>query len=232
MDFYYLILGHLLGDFTFQTNKIAENKSKDTKWILLHSIIVTSVMLILSFPFGFNLWLLVLINGFTHFLIDYYKSKIKVKNSVMALLLFIFDQIIHISIIALISKINVDKYSNLPFDKKTIVVLIVFVFIMSFSAILVQFFLKIIFPKMNRKFFIRDERAIGNYVRIFTFLTFYIAYTYSLLILILLPIFLSITIYFYLKYWNTWMSKSYFYLRLIIDVSMALVGLYLIISLN
>ncbi len=74
MSFYYLLLGHLLGDFTFQTDNIAKYKSIQWKWNLLHTVIVTLSMLIFAIPFGQLAVFLVIINGILHFIIDSFKA--------------------------------------------------------------------------------------------------------------------------------------------------------------
>ncbi|MBZ0195690.1 MAG: DUF3307 domain-containing protein, partial [Deltaproteobacteria bacterium] len=52
MAFYYLLLGHLIGDFVLQTDKIAENKGRHRKWNLLHVLVVTLCTLLFTYPFG------------------------------------------------------------------------------------------------------------------------------------------------------------------------------------
>ena len=230
MDFYYLLLGHLLGDFTFQTNKIAENKSRNLKWILLHTLIVTSIMLIISIPFGSRLMFLVLLNGIAHFLIDYYKSLINAKKSVLSFIYFLIDQTLHLLMIYIISLINVDEYSTLPFDKRTIIILITLVFIISFSAVFIQYFLKVFFPKNSNNFFTNNERAIGNIIRILTFIICYLSFNYLPAILFLLPLLVLTTWQLYQKNWKKWMTKSYFYTKIILDIGMALIGLSFVLS--
>lgn len=230
MDFYYLLLGHLLGDFTLQTNKIAKNKSSNLKWILIHSIIVTSIMLIFALPFGLNLIILVLINGLLHFLIDFYKAKLKPKNPHIALLYFILDQTLHITIIYIISKINTDSYSVLPFSQEIILLIIAGVFVFSFSAIFIQFILRILFPSNNENFFTNNERAIGNIVRSLTFLILLFSFYFGKFILILLPIVILIIIFFYYNSWHKWMSNKYFFTKITLDIIMAIFGFLLYMS--
>lgn len=230
MDFYYLLLGHLLGDFTLQTNKIAKNKNSNLKWVLIHSLIVTITMLIFALPFGLNLIILVLFNGLLHFLIDLSKAKLNLKNPYIAFLYFILDQAIHIAIIYIISEINVDSYSQLPFSQEIITLILAGVFVFSFSAIFIQFVLKIIFPGNNKDFFCNNERAIGNSIRLLTFLILLFSFYFGKLVLFLLPIVIIIVIFFYYKSWYKWMAVNYFFTKITLDILMAIIGILLYIS--
>lgn len=230
MDFYYLLLGHLLGDFTLQTNKIAKNKNSNLKWVLIHSIIVTITMLIFALPFGLNLIILVLINGILHFLIDLYKAKLNLTNPYIALLYFILDQATHITIIYIISKINTDSYRQLPFSQDIITLILAGVLVFSFSAIFVQFILKIVFPSNNKDFFSNNERAIGNCVRLLAFLILLFSFYIEKLLLFLLPIVIIIVIFLYYKTWHKWMTAKYFFTKISLDIMMAVIGVLLYIN--
>lgn len=230
MDFYYLLLGHLLGDFTLQTNKIAKNKSNNLKWVLIHSSIVTLIMLALALPFGLDLIILVLINGLSHFLIDLFKAKLNLTNPIKALLYFIFDQATHITIIYIISKLNTDSYSFLPFSQEIITMILASVFVFSFSAIFIQFILKIIFPDKNKEFFTNNERAIGNSVRTLTFLILLLSIYFGKILLLLLPIVILIAIFLYYKTWHKWMTNKYFFTKITLEILMAFIGILLYIS--
>lgn len=67
-DIIILIWLHFLGDFILQTNKMAINKSKDNKYLLLHCTVYTIPL----FWFG---WVFALINGVAHFITDYFTSR-------------------------------------------------------------------------------------------------------------------------------------------------------------
>lgn len=231
MYFYYLLLGHLLGDFTFQTDTIAKNKSISWKWILLHSIIITICMLFLVILLDYKLIGLVLINGVIHFFIDYYKSKLPVKNSLWEFIYFVIDQAAHIIIIYLISLVVI-KNPNilpLPIDRDTLNLLIALVFITSFSSIFIQYILRIIFYNNFRPFFIKNERLIGKATRISLFIIFYFSYFISIFVLILIPVIIVLAIIYYHYRSNKWMSLPYFRTKLILDLVMSLIGFSLIL---
>jgi len=230
MTFYYLLLGHLLGDFTFQTDRIAEYKNKELNWIALHSLIVTLSMLLFALPFGLKLMALVLVNGLLHFFIDYFKTKITIKKPLSALIYFLTDQAIHIYIIYLISILSSPDIESLPFSKEKIIFLIAFIFTLSFSTILVQMILKIIFSKYSHSFFIKNERAIGNITRVIAFLTFFFSFIYSYLFLVILMMLLTILIYFYRKKWYQWMNGIYFTVKIALDLTMAFIGFLILFT--
>ncbi len=229
MTFYYLLLGHLLGDFTFQTDKIAEKKNNDDLWIIFHTIIVTLSTIIFSIPFGIDLVLMAGINGLLHFIIDYFKSKLYIKNASFAFFYFLVDQTVHIFIIFIISQLVTPINTILPFSKNEVTFLISFVFISSFSTIFVQYILNIYFSSNNKSFFVGNERSIGNITRILSFFILYFAYIYSAFItLFILSIGLAEYIL-YAKKWHLWMSIKYFMTKFILDVLMSSLGFLFII---
>lgn len=93
-----MFLGHVLGDFYFQTNKMA---SKKDKYIVSHVIIYTVTIMTIY-------WLMtrskdVIVLGLfvlmTHFLIDWFNQYINKKNQNISVLTFIIDQTLHIAIL-------------------------------------------------------------------------------------------------------------------------------------
>lgn len=65
---------HFYGDFYFQSNNMAVNKSTSWKWLGIHAAVYT---LILAASFIAKVsWEFVLINGFCHFWIDAASSKV------------------------------------------------------------------------------------------------------------------------------------------------------------
>lgn len=64
-----LIWFHFMGDFLFQTDSMAQNKSKSNKWLGIH-VLTYMVPFILFGP------LFMFINGAAHFVIDWCTSRI------------------------------------------------------------------------------------------------------------------------------------------------------------
>jgi len=86
---------HFISDFVFQSNYVAQNKSKSNKILLKHVSIYSILFIIAISP------LYGILNGFIHFCIDYVTSRItsKLWNSKQTHWFFItigFDQLLHI----------------------------------------------------------------------------------------------------------------------------------------
>ena len=99
----YLLLVHWLADFVFQSNYMAQNKSKNIKALGYHSFIYTLVLFVATIAGG---WLWATVNGILHFIIDYFTSKINTslleeKRTHGFFVSVGFDQFLHISILLL-----------------------------------------------------------------------------------------------------------------------------------
>ena len=227
MCFYYLILGHILGDFTFQTDRIARNKNVDFKWNLIHSFIVMACMLLFSIPFGINVSLLVVVSSVLHFIIDLYKSKINAKNNLQSLIYFLMDQAIHITIIYIVSLFS-DK--NLAIGMAYNITLffpLALAFTVSFGGILVQYILKIFFFSYD-SFFNGSEKIVGQIMRLLFFIIMYFSFQSSLLYLTALPLVILIEIIYYNRSFKAWMGPDYFTVMNLLNLSISVLGLYFI----
>ncbi len=72
-----IILGHIIGDFYFQTDKIAENKKTSMKYMILHCVIYSMLMAVIMLLLSNDLMLVLEITGLiiiTHFIIDIMKK--------------------------------------------------------------------------------------------------------------------------------------------------------------
>lgn len=97
-----IVLGHIIGDFYVQTDKIAEKKKSSIKYMLLHcliySIIVGTSFFVLNKNISETLW----ISGFillTHLVVDLVKRKCDKKTDRCGYMIFIMDQAVHIIIL-------------------------------------------------------------------------------------------------------------------------------------
>lgn len=231
MCFYYLLLGHLLGDFTFQTDRIACKKVTSLKWNIIHSVIVTSCMLILSLRFGLYIQMLVAVSGILHFIIDYWKHKFTAKNNIQSLIYFLIDQAAHIFIIYLISLFPHNDISGNILENRILFFALALVFTVSFCGILIQYVLKVFFPSY-KKFFNGNEKTVGQIIRLIFFITAYVSLRYSLLFAALLPLVIFIEIYYYNKCMRVWMSRAYFSTSTLFNIVCPALSIYLFYIMN
>ncbi len=93
----YLILAHLLADFTLQTDKLIRWKQKSLMGVAVHVGIFFALTLIFLLPFlqFFVTWLLLFLLSCSHFCLDSWKIKMQ-KKEYNAKQLFILDQCLHI----------------------------------------------------------------------------------------------------------------------------------------
>lgn len=222
MAFYYLLLGHLIGDFVLQTDKIAENKGLRWKWNLLHVLAVTFCILIFSYSFGTPLISLVLLNGVLHFVLDFHKKSIIGILHLSELQGFLFDQLLHILLLFLFSQ-AADCGAVQLLDYKTVRLLIVLVLVTSFSAVFTQFILSAIFPRTDNSFFKEGEKHVGILTRLYVSVVFYLAFVISPFYLLLLMV---AAVIFFMQFklkWNKWMSQSHLLAKLLLDTAISAV---------
>ena len=93
-----LLLGHLLGDFPLQTNKIFKLKTQSNLGLAIHvtiHLLITAVLI--QQPWRY--WPVLLILGIAHFITDWIKLNFPGKNQAAG---FVWDQLIHYVTILLI----------------------------------------------------------------------------------------------------------------------------------
>jgi len=114
-----LILGHLIGDFLFQFDRVHAMKIRGPKGLLLHVCIVMGCLLIICGPYLDQpiTWLFLLFIGITHYIQD--RAKIKfTSDSKHQLFFFCLDQIFHIAFIATIFWISLGTIGPLANSDK------------------------------------------------------------------------------------------------------------------
>lgn len=107
--FFILLLSHIIGDFYFQTEKIAKKKEKKFKWLCLHCLLYCLAFLFVSIPvISLPLFVTGMIMCILHFLIDglkylviNHKKIVKVMSPKVQLNIYVIDQITHIFCIVL-----------------------------------------------------------------------------------------------------------------------------------
>lgn len=90
-----LLLGHIIGDFYLQTDKMSKMKNKNILFLLAHSFIVSAITFILLYDI--NLWSIAITIFITHAIIDIIQKY--QKNTATN---FIINQIAHICVLLII----------------------------------------------------------------------------------------------------------------------------------
>jgi hypothetical protein len=105
--FYRLLLAHVIADFPLQTKQIF-NIKMNTEWgVILHTFIVLIFSILFTFPYLENLKVIavLLIIFLSHTVIDKLKQKYSKKANTPTpnLKIFLLDQVLHLSIIAVLT---------------------------------------------------------------------------------------------------------------------------------
>jgi len=97
-----ILFAHFLGDFLFQTNDMALNKSTSIKWLSLHVLAYTfSLFAVAVFILGTKGLLLFLFwNALLHWIVDFFTSKViarlsSLSNKKWFYTMIGFDQFLH-----------------------------------------------------------------------------------------------------------------------------------------
>ena len=228
MAFYYLLLGHLIGDFVLQTDKIAENKGRQWKWNLLHVLVVTLCIFLFSFQFGNVLSVMVILNGAVHYIMDHYKSRACKALQLSDLTGFLTDQLIHVILLYLISLMAVYD-GELLIEFTTVRMLIALALVTSFSAIFTQYMLSALFPGENRRFFEKGEKIFGILSRTYVTIVFYLSFHQSPFYFLFLI--LVVTVFFgqYRCVWSKWMSHWHLAAKLFLDMAVPIICLIVVL---
>lgn len=101
-----LIVAHILGDFYLQWDSMCKDKKSRhfrSRYLYLHFLII----FVLSY-FAVCCrcaWWLALVIAFTHLVIDGIKSVLEKKSKIPPIVLFLFDQVLHIAVIVFFAKL-------------------------------------------------------------------------------------------------------------------------------
>jgi len=94
MEILWLLAGHLLGDFPFQSDWMAREKGKSWEILLYHALVYTATMLVVATIGGVTLSLAALTVLFgTHFVIDPLKARWHIIKHIW------IDQLLHVAVI-------------------------------------------------------------------------------------------------------------------------------------
>lgn len=139
------LLSHILSDFYFQTESMARKKENNFKYIVIHSIVygLTTLILVKLICTNFEniyLWMIII----SHFLVDTIKYFLK-KNEFIKKYqkyIFIIDQIIHITILMIVSYFMIKSGKDYGYNLMALDILnIIGISIQSIIILIVQILL-------------------------------------------------------------------------------------------
>lgn len=184
----YLILGHLLGDFIFQPNKLVLWKMRSKIGTLAHTAIHFILNLLILLPFIINgyIWLIGVAFGlsFMHFWIDQVKINYDLKHD-KKVLPFLIDQLLHLLAILVIYFFIQNITLALPTDDfyaiYTDIRLIIFISFIILSTTVVEIYLlqkkreknNNAVLKMNPKGILKRILVVAMIYALFMILSFY-----------------------------------------------------------
>lgn len=105
-----LLIGHFIGDFYLQSDKVANNKYGCKIHLIKHCVLYAISMIVVILPvFNVDILIIALIISFIHLVVDFAKTifKNKEKNRVV---IYILDQIIHLFVIFCFAILISSKY--------------------------------------------------------------------------------------------------------------------------
>lgn len=192
--FLVFILGHLVGDFVLQTNKVAIMKSTSKKGVLIHSIIVFISQAGLLSIYGINGIIAALLNFMIHYIIDSLKENISKYIKKYKFIIFVLDQIIHMTGIYILTlNFGVNK-STIMIDLSLIKILITIIVLTYVSSVMVIILIRDMDSSLiKNEFFKKNERIMDSFINLTVWLLFYLPLSWSISLVILL-------FYFYQKY--------------------------------
>lgn len=92
-----LLMGHIIGDFYAQTNRIAEKKKNSLKWVLIHGLLYFLVAVLVSIPvISIPILVLDFVSSLLHALIDILKFFYLKNRKKEIPFLFVIDQSLHL----------------------------------------------------------------------------------------------------------------------------------------
>ncbi|WP_243471478.1 DUF3307 domain-containing protein [Winogradskyella sp. MH6] len=161
-----LILAHILGDFFLQPQKWVKEKEKKklkSKWLYVHVAIHIALMFLLVWDFSY--WVLILLIGTSHFIIDALKLLLQKKKTKR--FYFFADQILHLAAIFLLTTAMYyeDIAPSLSISTSALFLIICLVFLTQPTSII----MKIIFTKWNISKYTEDNESLkdaGKYIGI------------------------------------------------------------------
>lgn len=111
MDSYHLfvllLICHLLSDYYFQSQKMADRKDKNIQVLAFHILLVGIPLFVLTIIIP-SLWWKILIVFLSHALIDFLKPILQRILGVKTSIIFILDQVLHVTVIYGLANMNTE----------------------------------------------------------------------------------------------------------------------------
>ena len=158
------ILAHLSGDFALQTDKITKIKSTSLKGVAIHSGIIVVVQALFLSVFGLQGALLGAACGIIHFFIDYVKETIG-KTLKTHFLYYIFDQMLHFSVIILFTLLFTPSLVLFPINILYVKIPTIIIVLVFASNITAKILIRDLYINIRKDaFFKKGERLIDAVV--------------------------------------------------------------------
>lgn len=176
-----LLFGHLLADFSFQTNYIAEWKRKSMHGLLVHVLIHPICYVAVTWGYlndvwglGLKGWMCVLIASFLHFAEDWFRVTLVNSGWPDNTLFYLWDQAIHILILWLLAPIK-----SMPLINMWPLIGVLFVLVTHCATVTVWFIEKDIFGTNYPE---TEEKYISMLVRLVLWMAFFLPSPFWILV--------------------------------------------------
>lgn len=182
-----LLFGHLLADFTFQTNFLADWKRRSFSGLLIHILIHPACYIALTWPFlndvwttrfgvPLNGWSCVAIAAFLHFVEDWFRIKLINRGWPDNTLFYIWDQAVHVLVLYILAPVHTQEMMNVwP------VLGSFFVIVTHFATVTIWFIEKDIF---GRDYPQTEEKYISILQRLVVWMTFFLPSPWWIFVLV------------------------------------------------
>lgn len=154
-----LIIGHLIGDFLLQTEKMVLWKQKKLMGIVAHGIVLTLTMQLVLFPFYPQFYWLAAIQGLSHILIDWGKIRISFPIPGQELVSFLLDQLLHLGVILgnvyfLVACKKGELQPAGEINENLLYIITAYLLVTVFAAIFLQVIVNQLFPQPRKQPFL------------------------------------------------------------------------------
>jgi hypothetical protein len=178
MEFFFrLLFGHLLADFTFQTNFLADWKRRSGAGLLVHVVIHPLCYIALTWPFLNQTWTLfgsfricgwaaVLIATLIHYVEDWFRVRQIAMGWNDNTVFYVWDQAIHILVLWLLSPWKVQ-----PLENTWPLIGSLFVVVTHFATVTIWFIEKDIY---GREYPATEEKYLAILQRLAVWLAFFL----------------------------------------------------------